>query len=342
MDFTTMGMFIIDDIYPPPSSKDEKAHLGIPGGAGTYCAVGARIMSPPPRSKGVGWIIDCGTDFPADLRTTIDSWETGALMRPRDGPTTRGWNGYSENERRDFKYLTPKIRISEDDLTADLLTSKTFHMVCSPTRAIDLVKGITMRQKQLHPDLPTPKFMFEPVPDLAVPEALTDTLDTINYVDVLSPNHSELANLFNRLGEVHENGFRPAVVEECAEEMLTHATNHNRSLCIVVRAGKEGCYLAVNFPNRIRKWLPPYHTEQDRVVDPTGGGNGFLGGFSAGLAQTGDVTEAVAWGTISASFCIEQVGIPTLEHDDSGDEQWNGVNPLQRLGEWKARAGLDP
>jgi hypothetical protein len=39
------------------------------GGAGTFSAIGARLFSPPPRSKSVGWIIDAGTDFPDELRT---------------------------------------------------------------------------------------------------------------------------------------------------------------------------------------------------------------------------------------------------------------------------------
>ncbi|KAF4552032.1 pfkB family carbohydrate kinase-like protein [Elsinoe fawcettii] len=340
MDFTTLGMFIIDDIYPPPSAHDQKPFLGIPGGAGTYCAVGARILSPPPSSKAVGWVVDCGPDFPADLRTTIDSWYTGALMRFRDGPTTKGWNGYSANERRDFKYLTPKIRIAEDDLTPELLASSSFHMVCAPSRAIDLVRGITARRKQVHPNLEPPKFIFEPNPDWAIPDALEDTLETINFVDVLSPNHSELAHLFNRGDEVHQGGFNATVVEECADQMIEYASTRGRALCVVVRAGKEGCLLATNIPHVANAWFPPYHTDQEKVVDPTGGGNGFLGGFAVGLVRTGSVPQAIAWGTVAASFCIEQVGIPALGFQTDGQETWNSVIPQQRLEEWKDRVNL--
>lgn len=98
IDFCTLGMFIIDEIEFPPPKPPVK---DIVGGAGSYSALGARIFSPPPLSKSVGWIVDCGSDFPAELRDFIASWDSGALIRETpDRLTTRGWNGYGENEHR--------------------------------------------------------------------------------------------------------------------------------------------------------------------------------------------------------------------------------------------------
>ncbi|KAF2154155.1 Ribokinase-like protein [Myriangium duriaei CBS 260.36] len=341
MDFLTLGMFIIDDIYPSPSAKNTEPWLGIPGGAGTYSALGARLVSPPPLSRRVGWIVDCGSDFSPVLRATVDSWETGALLRPREGLTTRGWNGYSANEHRDFKYLTPKIRLDENDLTPDLLACKSYHMVCSQQRCIDLVTGIAARRRNAHPDLDYPLFIYEPNPDHALPQQLENTLEAIKHVDVISPNHSELAHLFSREAEVHEDGFKASVVEECTKKLLDAATSGGHELTVVVRAGKEGCYIATNRQKSTRAWLPSFHgLDQSRVVDPTGGGNGFLGGFAVGLVRTGDVIEAAIWGSISASLCIEQVGIPVLEHGEDGNETWNGVNVLQRVNEFRRRIGV--
>ena len=72
------------------------------GGAGTFSAIGARLFSPPPQSESVGWIVDCGSDFPPELRDSIAQWKTGALIRETPNRlTTRGWNGYTgENEHR--------------------------------------------------------------------------------------------------------------------------------------------------------------------------------------------------------------------------------------------------
>ena len=95
--FTTLGMFILDEIHPLPPSE---AQLNVIGGAGTYSALGARLFCPPPLSRSVGWIVDAGDDFPDEVRETIDEWETGCVMRKRHGKTTRGWNGYGEREVR--------------------------------------------------------------------------------------------------------------------------------------------------------------------------------------------------------------------------------------------------
>lgn len=80
---------------PTPPVKD------IIGGAGSYSALGARIFSPPPISASVGWVIDCGSDFPTELREVISQWQTGVVVRETpDRLTTRGWNGYGKNEHR--------------------------------------------------------------------------------------------------------------------------------------------------------------------------------------------------------------------------------------------------
>lgn len=88
----------------------------------------------------------------------------------------------------------------------------------------------------------------------------------------------------------------------------------------------------------IEKWLPAYHSGE-RVVDPTGGGNGFLGGLAVGLARGKEVAEAAAWGSVAASFMIEQVGVPALGVDEEGRETWNGVRVEERLQEYTTRNG---
>lgn len=114
IDFCTLGMFIIggwiailtikvlieqkDDIeFPAPT----EAVNNILGGAGSWSALGARLFSPPPKSKSVGWVVDAGSDFPVELRQTIQSWETSCVLRETPNrKTTRGRNIYGENEER--------------------------------------------------------------------------------------------------------------------------------------------------------------------------------------------------------------------------------------------------
>jgi sugar/nucleoside kinase (ribokinase family) len=88
--------------------------------------------------------------------------------------------------------------------------------------------------------------------------------------------------------------------------------------------------------------MPAYHETAAKVIDPTGGGNGFLGGLAMGLVRGGtspgvnNLEEAAVWGTISASFAIEQVGMPKLSHTSRG-ETWNGVRVQDRILDFRQR-----
>lgn len=63
--------------------------------------------------------------------------------------------------------------------------------------------------------------------------------------------------------------------------------------------------------------VPPCNT---RLVDPTGAGDAFSGGFLAGFVETGDATEAAVHGAVSASVVVETRGalaaIDALERRD--------------------------
>ncbi|KAF1976493.1 Ribokinase-like protein [Bimuria novae-zelandiae CBS 107.79] len=341
IDFCTLGMFIIDEIEfapPKPPVKD------IVGGAGSYSALGARIFSPPPRSKQVGWIVDCGSDFPPNLRDYIASWETGVLMRETpDRLTTRGWNGYGENEHRAFRYTTPKLRLDHNALAnTQLLWSKSFHLICSPLRCIDLVQNIVaLRNQERNTQSSRPLFVWEPVPDLCVPEELDQCFQALKHVDCVSPNHAELGGFFgtDTNGKDHVDHRS---IERLCDQWLQSGIGVNGQGGVVVRCGKDGCLVA---RPGFRKWLPAYHQLAEKVVDPTGGGNGFLGGLAVGLIRADDTSglnnfdEAAIWGSVSAGFAIEQVGMPTLSHSPQGEETWNGVRVEDRLSEFKERLG---
>ncbi|KAH8723665.1 MAK32-like protein [Phaeosphaeriaceae sp. PMI808] len=339
IDFCTLGMFIIDEIEFAPPTPSVKNILG---GAGSYSALGARVFSPPPTSKSVGWIVDCGSDFPPELRTLITQWDTGVLIRETpDRLTTRGWNGYGENEHRAFKYLTPKLRLDHHDLVdTSLLWSKSFHLICSPLRCIELVENIIQLRKAASGTATGnhPLFIWEPVPDLCVTNEYENCLRALSQVDVVSPNHSELGGFFgkNTDGKTHVD-YR--LIESLCAEWLESGVGAHGEGGIVVRCGKDGCLVT---RKNIRKWMPAYHQTTEKVVDPTGGGNGFLGGLAVGLVRGGPVPdivnleEAAVWGSIAASFAIEQVGMPVEQSEEEG-ERWNGVKVEHRLAEFKQR-----
>lgn len=79
-----------------------------------------------------------------------------------------------------------------------------------------------------------------------------------------------------------------------------------------------------------------------KVVDPTGAGNAFLGALSVALARGRSLEEAALWGSVAASFVIEQVGVPKLGWDDrdGGSETWNGERVADRLRHLAERTGM--
>ncbi|KXH56510.1 hypothetical protein CSAL01_03335 [Colletotrichum salicis] len=390
IDFVTLGMFIIDEIHflpPTPPVFD------ILGGAGSYGALGARLFSPASDASSVGWIVDKGSDFPQSLTELIGSWETSVVFREDpERLTTRGWNGYENAEKRAFKYTTTKKRLTAGDLTPHLLLSKTFHLICSPARCRDLVSEITSARKRVCPpdSYIKPIFIWEPVPDLCTPDELLNCTNCLPLIDILSPNHSELAGFMGDDGLDPATGeISKAAVERSCEQLL--ASMPLSSFTLVIRAGDKGCYVARNGgrkrhpatgdgagPKRRKKdytrgglqpdtdmealfagllqddegavvreeievdsgteqWIPAVHQDSAKVIDPTGGGNTFLGGLAVALARGKSVEEAAAWGSVAASFAIEQVGVPTLAKNEEGQETWNGERVEDRLAEFRAR-----
>ncbi|KAK4230071.1 Ribokinase-like protein [Podospora fimiseda] len=92
----------------------------------------------------------------------------------------------------------------------------------------------------------------------------------------------------------------------------------------------------------VERWIPSYYSGvegKEKVVDPTGGGNTFLGGLSVALARGKSIEEACCWGNVAASFAIEQVGMPLL--GEGGEETWNGEVVEERLKRFLGRVGLE-
>lgn len=387
----------LDEIHylpPKPSVYD------VLGGAGSYSALGARLFSPPLTSKKIGWIVDKGSDFPASIQSHISSWKTSCLIRSNlSRLTTRGWNGYDSSENRAFRYATPKLRLDQNALSSPLLNSKSYHIISSPTRCIELVTSILSlrKQKKTPNTLPRPLFIWEPVPDLCIPDQLLETTRALSHVDICSPNHAELGSLMGCSGVLPDSSVDRTFIEDATEQLL--GSMPISSFAIVVRAGKDGCYIGKNGgglkkrttrPTRTKStqqkrrpihghgglsadtdfadlfarldsanwsdeeseeeeeednepdwgiwnWIPAYHSDSSKVVDPTGGGNAFLGGLTVALARGKGLEEAAKWGSVSASFAIEQVGMPELGKDVEGREVWNGVRVEERLEQFERR-----
>lgn len=285
--------------------------------------------------------------------------------------------------------MTQKLRITAEDLTPALLQSRSFHLICSPIRCRELIADITTRRKSCTPTglYVKPIFIWEPVPDLCTPDELLNCTNTLPFVDVCSPNHTELAGFMGDNGLDPDTGLISKIaVERACEQLL--ASMPLRSYTLVVRVGSEGCYVARNGGRKhtklrhpgttprktyargelqpdtdfadlfagllqdeegviireeididpgIGRWIPAYHSDEAMVVDPTGGGNAFLGAMAVILARGESHENGAICGSVAASFAIEQVGMPLLIRDKEGNETWNGRSVQDRLREFEAQ-----
>jgi len=156
-------------------------------------------------------------------------------------------------------------------------------------------------------------------------------MEACRLVDVFSPNHLEMSAMFENSPS---ESFQPGRLETFALE-FSKAIGPSGNGIVIVRAGEHGSLTTQHAAKSI--WLPPYYESLvTKVVDPTGGGNTYLGGFIAGWKASGDITEASMYGNVAASFAIEQIGLPSCEVSD-GEEMWNGTRVMERLSQYRER-----
>jgi sugar/nucleoside kinase (ribokinase family) len=227
--------------------------------------------------------------------------------------------------------LTPKLRLDANDLSPELLASKSFHLICNPLRAISLVENILLRRQE-QGMTSKPMFLWEPVPGVCSPEDWQDCIRAMQVVDITSPNVNEAAAFLGQTIDEEQSFslFKRHVEQRLVLEYTSKLPEHG---LVVFRCGKHGCVVATK---TTCEWLPAFHDTSERVVDPTGGGNAFCGGFCAGWIQSGDVRTAAMYGNIAASFVIEQYGLPNLEYSTDG-ERWNSDTVERRIEMYRNR-----
>ena len=210
----------------------------------------------------------------------------------------------------------------------------------------------------------SPTIIWEPRPSSCVPEQREAFLEAACRVDIVSPNHNEFARLFgDETGDTcEEQELDRKVLEDYARTVLEAGVGPEGDGAVLIRAGSHGCLV---FSKKSEpKWLPPYYVsglvsgaeaaEGDSdtyesnqesgdalkgkgVIDPTGAGNAFLGAFAIGLIDSKDLIEAACYGTVAASFALEQTGMPEIKTGKAGEEVWNGIDVRKRLQEYQAR-----
>ena len=233
------------------------------------------------------------------------------------------------------------MHVFHDDLLSEgLLKTHTLHYMNGPDQIvyeIDRIRELKELRADLRSSVKADYIIWEPASFCCDPQHVEDIFKAVKLVNCFSPNHLELLNIFdykssdNRFTKIPEDIPDKEILENLARRFVREGIGAGKSGCIVVRAGQHGCMVCTCGQDPV--WLPPYYdmdfdgkTQRELIVDPTGAGNAFLGGFAIGMQSSGNIIEAAQWGTVAASFALEQTGLPKLTISPDGKELWNGVN----------------
>ena len=278
MGIAVVGSLGLDTIETPAGRVEE-----VLGGSAAYFALAARHFVP------VSVVAVVGTDFPPEARRALDHPDLDLTgLEVQEGKTFR-WEGvYSrdmntrETKRTElnvFERFRPKL---DDSLRA---------MPNVFLANIDPVLQREVLDQLLHPRLVL--------------------ADTMNYW--IHGKRAELLEIMKRIRILLIN-------EEEARELTGEALTHKaaRALltlgpeAVVIKQGEHGAFL-----QRRDLYFTCPAVPIESVVDPTGAGDTFAGGFFGALARMGRVTDrtlraAVVYGSVLASFTVEDFGVGGL------------------------------
>lgn len=123
-------------------------------------------------------------------------------------------------------------------------------------------------------------------------------------VDVLIPNETEFVALTNLLPAIAKKGFTETALRDLAADELHQVCRAFGVPTVIVTLGKRGCFVSQVHSHA----TIPAHTGI-KVVDTTGAGDAFVGGFAAGLVKfKGDVLTAARFGNTVAALSVTKFG----------------------------------
>jgi len=301
-EFVTISNLIIDDIV----LADGRSFMNTLGGAGTHTLVGMR-----PWSDALGFVAYSGDDLDPKHRSFLDAMDVdlrGVVRRPGQR-TPRAWQLFEFDERRieifrtnlaDFDRLKPQF----GEIPPDYLQARGFHLQWgSPAELAQLIA-------QLRAANPAVRIVCEPA--LAhLAGALDANRPVLTQVDLFSPDRDaarvltgtdDIARIFDCL---HDSGAR----------------------MVALRMGAAGSLVGTAAGEFYRvPAVPP-----TAVVDVTGAGNAYCGGFIAGLGHGDEPGWAAARGAASASFAIEQIGVPRFDNEKIAEAERRLAWALARI-----------
>ena len=275
-DLVLVGNLLVDDIV----LADGTTLLGEPGGAVLHAALAANLWG-----CRVGILSVVGTDYP---ESALDALAARGIdlagVRPLGRTGGRAWLLHEPSARRIIHHLDGPSHADVSPTSADLPAA------WRAARGIHLAPMPFERQFELARDLTSPDTRRRPFVSLDPFEIVRDESadrwrEPLGHVDALFAGEDDL-----RL-----SGAAASAVGDLAGDRLR---------LLVLKQAERGGTLLDRHAAETHRWS----ARADRVVDVTGAGDAFAGGFLAGWLASGNMARSLAQGVVSASFVLEDWG----------------------------------
>lgn len=126
----------------------------------------------------------------------------------------------------------------------------------------------------------------------------------LKHVDILIPNETEFASLVKGIPVFGVSDFSEKKLHQLSHEELHRLIRRLEVDTVIVTLGSKGCFVS---QAKGYHYLPAYSGIE--VVDTTGAGDAFVGGFAAGLVQfSGEIKAAARLGNAVAALSVTKFG----------------------------------
>ena len=283
MSLLVVGTVAFDAIETPFAKTDK-----IIGGAATYICHSASFFS-----KNINLVSVVGEDFP---NKAINSLEDKGVdvkgLQIKEGRKTFFWSGKYHNNMNTRDTLKTELNVLED---FDPVVPKQY------TKSEFLMLGNLMpsvQKRVLEQMQERPKLIVLDTMNFWMDNFMPDLREALKNTDVLTINDDEARQL---------SGEYSLLI--AAKKILTMGPKY-----LIIKKGEHG---AILFGEDKMFYSPAVMLEN--VIDPTGAGDSFAGGFIGYLAKTKEISfdnmkKAVVYGTVLASFTVEKLGIESIEN----------------------------
>lgn len=282
MSLVAVGTVAFDDIETPYGRAEK-----IVGGACTYISLAASYFVTPVRIVSV-----VGDDFPAEMLEYMKKRGVDLDgLQIREGEKSFFWAGkyYRDFNTRDTLDTQLNVLATFDPVLPETYRNTDYLMLGNLTPQVQM-RVLDQLQRR-------PKLVALDTMNFWMNTALNDLLEVLKKVDVLTINDEEARQLSGETSLVKA----AKVIQEMGPKYL------------IIKKGEHGALLFHRGEIFFAPALP-----LAEVIDPTGAGDTFAGGFMGWMAQTGDLSFAnmklaIIYGSAMASFCVEKFGIERLK-----------------------------